>query len=136
MCSLSYVHVYRIEYVSYRQGPYRIRIVSAADRIVPALDSLVGIGVMPDHPCLNIHNPITFKGHYLNGLFDISQTGPKFHYATMVFFSILLMNMSFVLSLKQHSTCISKTPVTEHQCANNDTKHAHNGDPSFKVTRP
>jgi len=42
MCSLSYVHVYRIEYVSYRQGPYRIRIVSAADRIVPALiESLV-----------------------------------------------------------------------------------------------
>jgi len=41
MCSLSYVHVYRIEYVSYRQGPYRIRIVSAADRIVPALDSWV-----------------------------------------------------------------------------------------------
>ena len=37
MCSLSYVHVYRIEYVSYRQGPYRKRIVSAADRIVPAL---------------------------------------------------------------------------------------------------
>ena len=37
MCFLSYVHVYRIEYVSYRQGPYRIRIVSAADRIVPAL---------------------------------------------------------------------------------------------------
>ena len=37
MCSLSYVHVYCIEYVSYRQGPYRIRIVSAADRIVPAL---------------------------------------------------------------------------------------------------
>jgi len=37
MCSLSYVHVYRIEYVSYRQGPYPIRIVSAADRIVPAL---------------------------------------------------------------------------------------------------
>ena len=37
MCSLSYVHVYRIEYVSYRQGPYRIRIVSAADRIVQAL---------------------------------------------------------------------------------------------------
>jgi len=37
MCSLSYVHVYRIEYVSYRQGPYRIRIVSAADRIIPAL---------------------------------------------------------------------------------------------------
>ena len=31
MCSLSYVHVYRIEYVSYRQGPYRIHIVSAAD---------------------------------------------------------------------------------------------------------
>jgi len=22
MCSLSYVHVYRIEYVSYRQGPF------------------------------------------------------------------------------------------------------------------
>ena len=37
MCSLSYVHMYRIEYVSYRQGPYRIRIISAADRIVPAL---------------------------------------------------------------------------------------------------
>jgi len=39
MCSFSYVHVYRIEYVSYRQGTYRIRIVSAADRIVPALSS-------------------------------------------------------------------------------------------------
>jgi len=37
MCSLSYVHVYRIEYVSYRQGPYWKRIVSADDRIVPAL---------------------------------------------------------------------------------------------------
>ena len=37
MCALSYVHVFRIEYVSYRQGPYRIRIVLAADRIVPAL---------------------------------------------------------------------------------------------------
>ena len=41
MCSLSYVHVYRIEYVSYRQGPYRIRIVSAADRIVPALTKTI-----------------------------------------------------------------------------------------------
>ena len=37
MCSLSYVHVYSMEYVSYRQGPYRILIVSADDRIVPAL---------------------------------------------------------------------------------------------------
>ena len=27
----------RIEYVSYRQGPNQIRIVSAADRIVPVL---------------------------------------------------------------------------------------------------
>jgi len=35
--SLSRVHVYRIEYVSYRQGPYRIRIDTADDRIVPAL---------------------------------------------------------------------------------------------------
>jgi len=34
---LSHVHVYRIEYVSCRQGLYRIRIVSAADRIVAAL---------------------------------------------------------------------------------------------------
>jgi len=34
--TLSHVHVYRIEYVSYRQGLYRTRIVSAADRIVPA----------------------------------------------------------------------------------------------------
>jgi len=41
MCSLSYIHVYRIEYVSYRQGPYRIRIVSAADRIVPALKGII-----------------------------------------------------------------------------------------------
>ena len=32
-----YMYVYGIEYVSYRLGPYRIRIVSAADRIVPAL---------------------------------------------------------------------------------------------------
>ena len=29
--------VYCIEYVSYRQGPYRIRIDTADDRIVPAL---------------------------------------------------------------------------------------------------
>jgi len=35
--TLSRVHVYRIEYVLYLRGPYRIRIVSAADRIVPAL---------------------------------------------------------------------------------------------------
>jgi len=34
--------VYRTEYVSYRQGPYRIRIVSAADRIVPALLFIFG----------------------------------------------------------------------------------------------
>jgi len=32
--------VYRIEYVSYRQGPYRIRIVSAAYRIVPTLKDI------------------------------------------------------------------------------------------------
>ena len=38
MCSLSYVYVYRIEYVLYRQGLYRLRIVSTADGIVPALD--------------------------------------------------------------------------------------------------
>jgi len=37
--TLSLVHVYRIEQVSYRQCPYRIRIVSDADRIVPALQS-------------------------------------------------------------------------------------------------
>ena len=35
--TLSHVHVYRIEYVSYRQCPYRIRIDTADDRIVPAL---------------------------------------------------------------------------------------------------
>jgi len=35
--TLSRVHVYRIEYVSYRQGPYRIRIDTANDRIIPAL---------------------------------------------------------------------------------------------------
>jgi len=35
--TLSRVHVYRIEYVSYRQGPSRIRIDTADDRIVPAL---------------------------------------------------------------------------------------------------
>jgi len=57
MCSLSYLHVYRIEYVSYRQGPYRIRIVSAADRIVPALPKCTiylkkirGGGGMPTEP--------------------------------------------------------------------------------------
>ena len=35
--TLSRIHVYRIEYVLYRQGPYRIRIDTADDRIVPAL---------------------------------------------------------------------------------------------------
>jgi len=35
--TLSHVHVYRIEYVSYWQGPYRVNIVSAADCIVPVL---------------------------------------------------------------------------------------------------
>jgi len=41
------MNVYHIEYVSYRQGPYRIRIDTAAgridtaaDRIVPALTSI------------------------------------------------------------------------------------------------
>jgi len=35
--ALGHVHVYRIEYVSYRQGPYGIHIDTAADRINPAL---------------------------------------------------------------------------------------------------
>jgi len=35
--TLSRVHVYRIEFVSYRQGPYWIRIETADERIVPAL---------------------------------------------------------------------------------------------------
>jgi len=35
--ALSRVHVYPIEHVSYRQGPYRIRIDTADDRIVPVL---------------------------------------------------------------------------------------------------
>ena len=35
--TLSHVHVYRIKYVSYRQGLYRIRIDMADDRIIPAL---------------------------------------------------------------------------------------------------
>jgi len=35
--SLSRVHVYCIEYVLYRKGPYRIHIVSGAGRIVSAL---------------------------------------------------------------------------------------------------
>jgi len=38
--TLSNVHVYCIEHVSYQQGPYRIRIDAAADRIVPALLSV------------------------------------------------------------------------------------------------
>jgi len=33
--ALSHVYVYRIAYVSYRQGPILKRIVSAADHIVP-----------------------------------------------------------------------------------------------------
>jgi len=37
--TLCRVHVYRIEYVSYRQGPYRICIDTADDRILPALIS-------------------------------------------------------------------------------------------------
>ena len=35
--TLSHIHVYGIEYVSYRQGLYRIRIDTADDGIVPAL---------------------------------------------------------------------------------------------------
>jgi len=35
--TLGHVHVYRIEYVLYRQGRYRIRIDTADDRIAPAL---------------------------------------------------------------------------------------------------
>jgi len=35
--TLSHVHVYHIDYVSYRQGLYRIRIDTTADRIVLAL---------------------------------------------------------------------------------------------------
>jgi len=42
--TLSHIHVYRIEYVSYRQCLYRIRIDTADDRIVPALmDSLLRV---------------------------------------------------------------------------------------------
>jgi len=39
--TLSCVHVYRIEYVLYRQGLYRIRIHTADDRIVPALELML-----------------------------------------------------------------------------------------------
>ena len=35
--TLIHVHVYRIENVSYAQGPYQMRIYTAADRIVPSL---------------------------------------------------------------------------------------------------
>ena len=35
--TLGHVHVYCIEYVSYRQGSYRMRIDTVADCIVPAL---------------------------------------------------------------------------------------------------
>jgi len=35
--TLGHVHVYRIEYVSNQQGPYRIRIDTAADCIISAL---------------------------------------------------------------------------------------------------
>jgi len=40
--TLSLVHVNRINYVSYRQDLYRIRIDTATDRIVPALLETVG----------------------------------------------------------------------------------------------
>ena len=40
--TLSYVHVYRIVYISYRQDTHRIRIDTASDLIVPALISKVG----------------------------------------------------------------------------------------------
>jgi len=37
--TLSLIHVYRIEYISYRQGLYQIRIDTADDRILPAQTS-------------------------------------------------------------------------------------------------
>ena len=40
----SYVHFYRIKYVSYQQGPYRIRIISArsvSNNIISAADRMV-----------------------------------------------------------------------------------------------
>jgi len=49
--TLSHIHVYRIEYVSYRQGLYRIRIDTADDRIVPALYVTV-LQTKWRHPCI------------------------------------------------------------------------------------
>ena len=47
--TLSRVHVYRIEYVSYWQGPYRICIETAADRIVPAIvNTCTRESILPD----------------------------------------------------------------------------------------
>jgi len=47
--------MYHIEYVTYWQGPYRIRIVSAADRIVPALVPLYFAGKLTLYEYLFVH---------------------------------------------------------------------------------
>jgi len=53
--TLSHVHVYRIEYVSYRQGPYRICIDTADDRIVPALVEWTACTVLYTRPLTVSH---------------------------------------------------------------------------------
>jgi len=58
--TLSRVHVYCIEYVSYRQGPYRKRIVSAAYRIVPALISTDSKTVSMKYKCVLVHQYLSY----------------------------------------------------------------------------
>jgi len=61
--TLRRVHVYRIEYGSYRQGSYQIRIVSAACRIVPALHSIVTMHyVFSLKPTCKYKSCLTFHG--------------------------------------------------------------------------
>jgi len=50
--TLNHVHVYRIQYISYRQAPYRIRIDTANDRIVPTLQ-LIKLSYMPNMTVLS-----------------------------------------------------------------------------------
>jgi len=77
--TLSRVHVFRIEYVSYRQGPYRIRIYTADDRIVPALLADSGWGAPGATPPRNGRGPIIVYAKNAKCLFfSLASLGRQF----------------------------------------------------------
>jgi len=66
--TFSNIHVCHIEYVLYRQGPYQIRIDTAADCIVPALLLTTSGPIFIKHLKSNVYVTLNAIGSFLCNL--------------------------------------------------------------------